>query len=202
MTKSRDYIALLTEVIQVVAGTLGFQTILSLLPRSEELTVDSVLGDPVDRSQNMAGIINDVNAYVVSSDPSESIELRDFVIEHIPRFLLGYQSVRFPQIINSRSTDLPTKADLSKFPELINDTGLFVPVSSCLRLIAVSLVDERAKQKLIDTGNVKAIVSHMVDDPLNPFQREAAIFVINIFTRDYPPAQSAASSIMNYPRPS
>jgi hypothetical protein len=70
-------------------------------------------------------------------------------------------------------------------------------VSACLRLIAVSLTDIEAKQTLIDTGNVKTIVSHMVDDPLNPFQREAAVFVVNVFTRDFPPGQLAVSSVMN-----
>lgn len=109
----------------------------------------------------------------------------------IPRLLRDYQALRFPEILSPSSVSLPLKRDLSSFPEIIYETGLFVPVSACLRLVAVSLSDNETKQELVDADNVKVIVSHMVDDPLNPYQRESAVFVIKVLTSDFAAGQQA-----------
>jgi hypothetical protein len=108
---------------------------------------------------------------------------------------LGYQALRFPEILRPESHALPVKRDLSTVPDILIRSGLFVPVSACLRLIAVSLQDNKSKKSLLDNNNLKAIVSHMVDDPLNAFQREAAIFVIKVLTTNYPPAVEALAQL-------
>lgn len=199
MSKSRDFEELLSQLIRTVSTELGFFDDAQQAGSGAGVPVDDLLGEVDDRVARMVSIFNSVNEFIVSSDPLETAALREYVVDHLPRFLVGYQSIRFPQIKETGTSQFPTKADLTKFPELINDTGLFVPVSTCLRLIAVCLTDDRSKQRLIDCGNVKSIVSHMVDDPLNPFQRESAIFVVNVFTREYPPAQAAVSSVMRPP---
>jgi|LauGreDrversion4_2_1035121.scaffolds.fasta_scaffold94103_2 hypothetical protein len=155
------------------------------------------LGDVDDRSAHIADIINVSNDYLVSHPTAETGKLRHFIVEQVPRLLVGYQALRFPQILGESSSELPLKEHLSRFPEKIHQTGLFLPVSAFLRLIAVSLTDDSAKQLLIDSGGLKAIISHTVDDPLNPLQRESAVFVMKVLTLNYPPAQAAVAKFMS-----
>jgi hypothetical protein len=185
----------LSNLISGVATELGFLRIVPL-PSFEFAPSIASLGYPDDRSASMMKILNSLNEFIVKHSPSSTKDLRLFVARYLPQFLLGYQSLRFPHIADSGSTTMPTKEDLSMFPEIINDTGLFVPVSTCLRLIAVSLLDAESKAELIDAGNVKAIVSHMVDDPLNPFQRESAIFVVKVLTTDFERGKRAISDFI------
>lgn len=185
----------ISNLISGVATELGFLGIVPLPPCDFAPSIAN-LGDPDDRSASMMKILNSLNELIVTHSPSSTKDLRLFIVRYLPQFLLGYQSLRFPHIVDSGGTTMPTKEDLSKFPEIINDTGLFVPVSTCLRLIAVSLLDAESKAELLDAGNTKAIVSHMVDDPLNPFQRESAIFVVKVLTTDFERGQRAISDFM------
>ena len=196
MSRAQNIKDQLAGLLKCISESLGIEFDFGMT----ECQLRQKIGDigPVDdRASYIHNQLNAVNEYISSTDPTATRDLRLFVLQFIPRFLVAYPALRFPVISDSSSTALPTKSDLSTFPAIIYDTGLFVPVSACLRLIAVSLTDIEAKQTLIDTGNVKTIVSHMVDDPLNPFQREAAVFVVNVFTRDFPPGQLAVSSVMN-----
>lgn len=155
------------------------------------------VGDISERSAKAADILNNINNFLVSHPPYDTERIRIFVVRTVPKLLLAYQALRFPQILGEDTRDLPLKEHLSKFPEIIANTGLFLPVSACLRLVAVSLVDDKAKQTLIDEGGLKAIISHTVDDPLNPLQRESAVFVIKILTLNFPPGQEAVAKFMS-----
>ena len=186
----------LVRLMASVGSALGFteQPWRELVDVSDDV---SFLGAEEDRSVELARRLDLINQFVVSSSLEDTRETRLAIAEMLPKFLTQYQALRFPVILmNDSQNQMPTKADLSKFPEIIYDTGLFVPVSACLRLIAVSLVDHEAKIRLLESGNVKAIVSHMVDDPLNPFQRESAVFVVNVLTRDFEEGQRAVASLM------
>ena len=195
MSRAQNIKDELAGLLKCIGDSLGMELDVCTTAAMSDGSIED-LGPVEDRASYIHKQLNAVNEYVSSTEPTSTRDLRLFVVEFIPRFLLAYQALRFPVISDSSSSGLPTKSDLSTFPEVIYDTGLFVPVSACLRLIAVSLTDTESKQKLIDAGNVKTIVSHMVDDPLNPFQREAAVFVVNVFTRDFPPGQLAVSSVM------
>jgi len=196
MSVADQHISKLEDLIRLFVTHLGLPNSgkESLSPRS--MTIED-LGDVSDRSDNAADIVFDINNYLVNTSPIESETLRLFVVTEIPRLLLAYQALRFPQILGETSTDLPLKEHLSSFPEIIANTGLFLPVSACLRLIAVSLVDDTAKQTLIDSGGVKTIISHAVDDPLNPLQRECAVFVLKVLTLNFPPGQQAVARFMS-----
>jgi hypothetical protein len=189
-----DEIDILTKLITYVARSLGFEEVLDMAITSE--FQEDFLGTADAREIRMLSILNDINDYATKNEPAKTLSLRLFVARYMPRFLLGYQSLRFPQILEKSAPILPNKVDLSRFPELVNETGLFVPVSAVLRLIAVCIVDDEAKEELIRAGNVKTIVSHMVDDPLNPYQRECAIFVVKVFTTGYEKGQIAISGFM------
>ena len=145
----------------------------------------------------MTDLINSLNKYVIDNETEITKEFRLFVVEVVPRFLVAYQLLRFPVHETPQDGALPTNKSFTDFPQSVTGSGLYVPVSACLRLLAVCLTDEPAKRRLVECGNVKALVSHMVDDPLNPFQRESAIFAINVLTRDYEPAQRAISHFMS-----
>jgi len=188
----------LVDLLSIIALYLGFSKTLDFCREPHTLKIEN-LGDVDERTQSAADIINTLNYYIQSQPPNVSRKLRLAIVRYMPHFLRGYQSLRFPQISQPESKELPLKHDLSTFPEIISTTGLFVPVSTCLRLIAVSLIDDDAKHALIESDGVKAIVSHMVDDPLNPYQREAAVFVIKIFTMNFPPGQDAISKVMQPP---
>lgn len=192
--KMANEIGKLSKLITYVSRSLELENVLADLP--DETIPDDFLGPPDDRAFRMVSILNTANAYISSLSPENSLNIRLFVVRYFPRFLMRYQALRFPQILDNVSSSLPTKSDLSRFPEVVNETGLFLPVSAILRLIAVSLIDEESKEELIRAGNVKAIVSHMVDDPLNPFQRECAIFVIKVFTTGFERGQAAIGEFM------
>jgi hypothetical protein len=196
MADTEHFIRMLLGLMEVYASQLAVQGLppVANVERGVRL-VD--LGDVADRSENIADIINNTNNYLVNHSDTETKSLRLFVVENIPRLLLGYQAMRFPQILGEESKHLPFKEHLSRFPELISQTGLYLPVSACLRLIAVSLTDDCAKQALIDSGGLKAIISHTVDDPLNPLQRESAVFVMKVLTLNFPPAQAAVAKFMS-----
>jgi hypothetical protein len=188
------------RIMASVGSALGFveQPWISSYGIHEEV---SFLGSEKERSMELTRRLNEINNFVVSNTIEDTREIRLAIVEMIPVFLMQYQALRFPVILtNDRANQLPTKADLSRFPEVIYETGLFVPVSACLRLIAVSLIDHESKVRLLESGNLKTIVSHMVDDPLNPFQRESAVFVVNVLTRDFEEGQRAVASVMTPPR--
>jgi len=186
----------LIRLIGLFRNHLDLEGLTQVLVVGNELSLDD-LGDMSDRSLHAAHIINDINNYLVTSPPSESESLRLFIIRTMPQLLMGYQALRFPQILGETRKDLPLKEHLSRFPEIIATTGLFLPVSACLRLIAVSLVDDIAKQTLVDSGGLKTIISHAVHDPLNPLQRESAVFVIKVLTLNFPPGQKAVAQFMS-----
>lgn len=196
MSVVEEHTNTLIRLIGLFRNHLDLEGLTQVLVVGNELILDD-LGDMSDRSLHAAHIINDINNYLVSSPPSESEALRLFIVRTIPQLLLGYQALRFPQILEETSKDLPLKEHLSRFPEIIATTGLFLPVSACLRLIAVSLVDDIAKQSLVDSGGLKTIISHAVDDPLNPLQRESAVFVIKVLTLNFPPGQEAVAQFMS-----
>jgi hypothetical protein len=155
------------------------------------------LSEVDSRESTLRCLINEYNDFVVQNDPETTKTFRLFVVSELPRFLVGYQLLRFPSVSSSEDWPLPTKQSLQDFPEAVVETGLYVPVSACLRLLAVCLSDVEAKQCFIDSGNVKALMSHMVDDPLNPLQRESAIFAVNVLTRDFEPAQRSIAELMS-----
>ncbi len=189
------HIKSLNSMMGIVGSFLGIRNCLSL-PNGEGKLCVSSFGSVDDRTQSMADLLNDANNYIISNDPRVTKELRLFVVKHIPSFLMAYQALRFPAMHNN-SIVLPVKSSLSKFPEVVQTSGFFVPVSTCLRLVAVALVDEDARKALLDTeGGVKTIVSHMVDDPLNPYQRESAVFAVKVFTENFPQGQEAISKVM------
>ena len=196
MSVVEEHISTLTDLVGVFWThlALGDSEFVSIV--SKNLTIDD-LGDISERGHKAADMLNEVNNYLVSTSPTESERLRLFVIKTIPRLLLAYQALRFPQIMGEASKDLPLKEHLSRFPEIIANTGLFLPVSACLRLVAVSLVDDTAKQTLLESGGLKSIISHAVDDPLNPLQRESAVFVIKVLTLNFPPGQEAVAKFMS-----
>jgi hypothetical protein len=183
------HIDALGSMMDWVGETLGFSHCISL-PKLETSMCIQKLGSVEDRTQSIADILNDANNYIVSHDRHVTRNLRLFVAQHIPGFLMGYQALRFPQIVDPKC--LPVKSDLNTFPDAIHSSGFYVPVSTCLRLLAVSLIDDEARDTLLASEHgVKTIVSHMVDDPLNPFQRESAVFVVKVFTENYPKGQEA-----------
>ena len=196
MSVVNDHISTLNDLIHLFSLHLNLPNMLNGTESLGKLNLED-LGDVPDRSHNAANIVNDINNYLVNSSPGESESLRLLVVKEIPRFLLAYQALRFPQILGETSNQLPLKDDLSKFPDIIASTGLFLPVSACLRLVAVSLVDDMAKQTLIDSGGLKTIISHAVDDPLNPLQRESAVFVIKVLTLNFPAGQRAVAQFMS-----
>lgn len=179
------YIEELTRIVTIINRSLQ-------LP---ELTSDYIQGCSVEefgaiheRTRYIGGTLNEINDFIVNSDPKETLPLRKKVVELIPLLLMNYQLLR---VLSSGAS----KESLSKWPEIVEITGLKIPVSTCLRLIAVCLLDSEVKQCLVDVPlGVKAIVSHMADDPLNPFQREGAIFAIKVLTTDFSPGQDALSS--------
>ena len=196
MSVVNDHISTLNDLIHLFSLHLNLPNMLNGTASLGKLNLED-LGDIPDRSHNAANIVNDINNYLVNSSPVESESLRLLVVKEMPRFLLAYQALRFPQILGERSNQLPLKDDLSKFPDIIASTGLFLPVSAFLRLVAVSLVDDMAKQALIDSGGLKTIISHAVDDPLNPLQRESAVFVIKVLTLNFPAGQRAVAEFMS-----
>lgn len=191
-----DRIESLASMMTIVGSHLGIQHRLTVPNCKGKLCISS-FGSVDDRTQSVADLLNDANNYIVSNDPRVTRELRLFVVKHIPDFLMAYQSLRFPSHMQDET--LPMKSSLEKFPEVVQTSGFFLPVSTCLRLLAVALIDEEARESLIETETgVKAIVSHMVDDPLNPYQRESAVFVVKVLTENFPRGQEAISKVMRY----
>ena len=141
--------------------------------------------------------LNEVNDFVLNTDSRGSTRLLFLLLKWIPRTLLAYQALRFPQILESDAALMPRREDLGSIPAIVEKTGVFLPVSACLRLIAVCMVDDAARQFLVESGGVKTVVSHLVDDPLNPFQRESAIFAVKMLTLNFPPAQAEVDRIMH-----
>ena len=184
------------SVVSAVAQELG---IVARLEGISHKRVDtwSILGERDEREGQLRLALNELNEYIVKSNPESTKTLRFMIVDLLPKLLMVYQSLRFPQIFKTSSVQLPTKVNLEPFPGVIHDTGLFLPVSTCLRLLAVSLSDVEAKNHLIDCGNLKSIVSHMVDDPLNPLQRESAVFVVKVLTTDFPRGQEEISKLMS-----
>ena len=196
IASAEEFVTLLRQLVSSVGERLSF----SWEPgrkRSHSFYIQELLGPADGRSSRILGILNRVNEFIVMNAPDSTLELRKYVVTEIPKFLLEYQALRFPEIIDPSCVSLPLKRDLSLFPEVIYETGLFIPVSACLRLIAVSLSDSSAKQVLVgNPESIKSIVSHMVDDPLNPYQRESAVFLVKVLTSDFPPAQEALAKCM------
>jgi hypothetical protein len=186
----------LRETLATIATALQLSP--SLYP-CENLKAGSVeeFGPPEDRELAICRNIERYIDYITATDGSVTKDLRFIVIDFVPRFLLAYQALRFQPISGEDTASMPTKDTLAEFPAIVVDTGLYMPVSKLLRLVAVSLIDGESKQRLVDSGNSKALMSHMVDDPLNPLQRECAVFAVNVLTRDFEPAQRVISEIMS-----
>ena len=160
--------------------------------------VETEFGPPTEREQVISTRIQAFIDYITTVDAEKSQELRYKVVDLVPSFLLAYQALRFRNIDSeAQGAAMPTKETLSEFPTVVAETGLYMPVSKLLRLVAVSLTDEAAKRRIVEGCYTKALMSHMVDDPLNPLQRECAVFAINVLTRDFEPAQRAISQIMS-----
>ena len=189
----------LTHFASVVSAVAQELSIVERLEGVPHKRVDtwSILGERDEREGQLRLALNELNEYIVKCKPESTKTLRFMIVDLLPKLLMVYQSLRFPQIFKTSSVQLPTKVNLEPFPGVIHDTGLFLPVSTCLRLLAVSLSDVEAKNHLIDCGNLKSIVSHMVDDPLNPLQRESAVFVVKVLTTDFPRGQEEISKLMS-----
>jgi hypothetical protein len=191
-----DYVEELTGLLVGVAHSLNLpKDIFTCYGR-----VGSNVQELIENGEAISAIRERINRYievVIGSDHQDTLPFRLFVAEYIPKFLLAYQALRFEVGNRQGSSELPSKSSLSEFPLIVAETGLYVPVSSFLRLLAVCLCDTACKTRLVDCGNVKSLMSHMVDDPLNPLQRECAVFAMNVLTRDFPPAQAAVTEIMS-----
>jgi hypothetical protein len=143
----------------------------------------SSLGTTSERADEMAVIVEAVNAHLTLSDPLGSVELRRTILDLIPQILMHYQALRFPAILDPMAPLPPVKSGQSGHPEIVKRTGMILPVSGLLRLIGVSLLDKDSIENFKSNGlNVRVILSHAVDDPLNPYQRENAIFVLKIIS--------------------
>ena len=173
---------------------IGLQMSTSIFPsEAPDVALEAQLGSPEEREHAVSLIIQAYIDFITTEDPQKSQKLRFKVVDHVPPFLLAYQALRFRNIDQA----MPTKETLSEFPAIVVETGLYMPVSKLLRLVALSLTDEASKRRILERGHTKALMSHMVDDPLNPLQRECAVFAINLLTRDFEPAQRAISDIMS-----
>ena len=191
---SAAYLEELENLIQFVCHRLD---ICADIQRSER-SYDRISAGRSHDAQSMCVAINRVNQHVVESDPFDTTDLREYISKTVPRVLFGYLELRFPHIADKHMCTMPVKSDLSKWPDRVVETGVYVPVTQLLRLLAVSLAEEKCKALLVaNPDSVKTILSHCTDDPLIPFQRENGIFVLKTLTMNSPASQAAISKLLH-----